>query len=80
MYKQPKPILRYNTHTDLYSAFNDAINKFITNPLAHPFQNCLNCKHWNFGKDQCSKFNTRPPTEIIVYSCPAFEDGEDIPF
>jgi hypothetical protein len=80
MYKQPKPILRPDAHSNLYGSFNDAIGKYITNPLMHPFQNCLNCKNWDFPKDECGKFKAKPPTEILIYSCPEYIDGEEVPF
>lgn len=80
MYEQPKPIVRAIPHGDLFSTVNEAIRKFISNANNHPFQNCLNCRSWNFKQDLCGKYNAKPPTEIIVYSCPAYEDNEDIPF
>lgn len=80
MYKQPKPIIRPIPHGDLFSTIGDAIRKQITHAANFPFQNCLNCKHWKFDKDLCGKYNAKPPTEIIVYSCPAYEDFDDIPF
>ncbi len=80
MYKQPKPIVRATPHGDLFSTVNDAIRQFIYNANNHPFQNCLNCKHWKYKEDICGKFGARPPTEIIVFSCPAYEDNEEIPF
>jgi len=80
MYKQPKPTMRQNNHADFYSDIHTALDKVIKNPITMPYQNCLNCKHWDFGKDLCNKFNVKPPTEIIVYSCPAYEDDLDIPF
>lgn len=79
-YKQPKPIIRAIPHGDLFSTINESIRKFINNSANHPFQNCLNCKSWDFGKDICGKYGAKPPTEIIVYSCESYEDGEDIPF
>ena len=80
MYKQPKPIMRQASYTDFRSALDNAIEHIIHDPKTMPYQNCLNCKHWNFGKDLCTKFDAKPPTEIIVYSCPAYEDDLDIPF
>ena len=75
-----KPIIRAIPHGDLFSTLNDAIRKYITNSANHPFQNCLNCKHWNFKEEICSRYNIRPPAEIIVYSCPDYEDSNDIPY
>lgn len=75
-----KPTLRQTPHIDMYSAFNDAIRKNITQNEVFPFQNCLNCKYWNFGKEICNKYNIRPPVEIIVYSCPDYEDYNEIPY
>lgn len=79
-YKKPKPILRATPHGDLYSTINDAIRKYIMNTNDHPFQSCLNCMNWNHGKEFCTKFNARPPADIIVYSCDNYEDNNDIPF
>jgi len=80
MYKQPKPIMRQENYADLHTAIRDAIDKQIKNPKTVPYQNCLNCEHWNFGKDLCGLHNAKPPTEIIVYSCPDYKDNDDIPF
>lgn len=74
MYKQPKPILRQEAWLNLQS---DLV-KTIT--FSNPFQNCLNCEHWNYEKDLCGLYNAKPPTEIIVYSCPEYKDNRDIPF
>lgn len=73
-YKLPKPVIRQEAWLNLQS---DLV-KTITN--SHVFQNCLNCKHWDFAGDICGKFKTKPPTDIIVNSCPEYEDGFDIPF
>lgn len=74
MYKQPKPILRQNVYLELQS---DLV-RLITNSRA--FQNCLNCQHWRDKADLCGKHNAKPPTEIIVYSCPDYLDDDNIPF
>lgn len=74
MYKQPKPILRQEAWLNL----NSAIVQHIT--TANIFQNCLNCMNWDFGKDQCKKYQAKPPAEIIVYSCPDYQDDGEIPF
>lgn len=39
---------------------------------------CLNCVEWNPKPETCGKYKARPPAEVIVYGCPAWE--EDIPF
>jgi hypothetical protein len=80
MYKQPRPILRDENYADLQSSIRQAIDKFIKSPQTIPYRNCLNCSKWDFEKDQCKLYNAKPPTEIIVYSCPSYVDGEDIPF
>lgn len=80
MYKQPKPIMRQSSYADFYQAVQVAVDKVIKQPQTFPYQNCLNCEHWSYKKDICSKFNARPPTEIIVYSCSEYVDNEDIPF
>lgn len=79
-YKQPKPIMRTISYTDFHSGIIAAVDKVIKNPSMQPYQNCLNCEHWHFGKDLCGLFNAKPPTDIIVYSCESYKDGNDIPF
>lgn len=74
VYKKPKPILRAEAYSNLQSAFTRILNSQFA------YQNCLNCKHWDFNFDQCGKFKAKPPTEIIVYSCEHHEDDDDIPF
>ena len=74
MYKQPTPIIRQNVYLELQS---DLV-RLIANSRA--YQNCLNCQHWSNERDLCKKFNAKPPTEIIVYSCPEYIDDENIPF
>jgi len=74
MYEQPKPILRQAIFVELQS---DLV-RLIANSKA--FQNCLNCQYWVAKEDQCGKFNAKPPTEIIVYSCPEYLDDGNIPF
>jgi hypothetical protein len=80
MYKQPKPIMRQNNYADLYSGIQNSIDKVIKNPMTVPYQNCLNCEHWSLTKDLCKLYNAKPPTEILVYSCPSYKDDQDIPF
>lgn len=75
-YEKPKPILRQEAWLELQSA----LTRILNNPTRMAYQSCLNCKHWNFGKDICDKFNVKPPADIIVYSCPDYEDNSDIPF
>jgi len=52
----------------------------LNDPNRLPYQSCLNCKHWHYGKELCEKFNAKPPPDVIVYSCPEYEDNNDIPF
>lgn len=73
-YIQPKPILRQQAWLELQST----LVKNIT--YSNPFQNCLNCQHWEFGNDQCGLYKAKPPTEILIYSCPDHKDNNDIPF
>lgn len=75
-YQKPKPILRQEAWLELQSA----LTRILNDPNRLPYQSCLNCKHWNFGKELCEKFNAKPPPDIIVYSCPEYEDNNDIPF
>lgn len=41
------------------------------------WRSCLNCDFWQQAKApsapiRCKKFNSVPPTEVIVLSCPAW--------
>ena len=74
MYKQPIPIIRQETWSNLQS---DLIKNITRSNI---FQNCLNCTHWKYTEDKCGKFNAKPPAEIIVNSCPEYTDNNDIPF
>lgn len=74
MYKQPKPILRQEVWLNLQSDLVKTITR------SNIFQNCLNCKHWKYNEDLCGKFNAKPPTEILIYSCPEYADDDEIPF
>lgn len=80
MYKQPKPIMRQSSYADFYQAVQAAVDNVIKNPMTVPYQNCLNCEHWKREADLCGMFNAKPPTEIIVYSCPEYKDDNDVPF
>lgn len=73
-YIKPKPIIRAETYATLQTAFSRILN------AQYPFQNCLNCTHWDYGNDQCGKFKAKPPTDVIIYSCESYEDNDDIPF
>jgi hypothetical protein len=74
MYKEPKPIIRQHVWAELQTT----LTKNITN--SHIFQNCLNCMNWNHDEDLCGKYAAKPPTEIIVNSCPDYQDDGEIPF
>ena len=71
---KPKLIVRKDTYDNLSSYFGRLLNG------QNVYQNCLNCTGWNHGKDICGKFNAKPPAEVIVYSCEAYEDNDEIPF
>lgn len=73
-YKQPVPILRQEVWLNLQSDLVKTITR------SNIFQNCLNCQHWKFGEDLCGLYKAKPPTEIIVYSCPDHKDDKEIPF
>lgn len=77
MYKQPVPILR-----DLEAEHikHNLMKLFNVTAINYPYKNCLNCKNWNEKSDICGRYNARPPTEIIVYSCPDHDDNDEIPF
>jgi len=36
---------------------------------SHNFRSCLNCDNWSNDKQECSKFNAKPPADVIVFSC-----------
>ena len=69
-----KPILRENAYLELMSN----MTRLITS--GKPFQNCLNCMSWSYDRDLCSKFNAKPPTHILIYSCEEYSDDGEIPF
>jgi hypothetical protein len=68
------PILRKEVYVELQSDLVRLIAK------SRAYQNCLNCEHWKYKEDLCGKHNAKPPTEIIVYSCPDYLDDDNIPF
>ena len=74
MYKQPVPILRQEVWLNLQTDLVKTITR------SNIFQNCLNCMHWEFKNDQCGKYKVKPPTEILIYSCPDYKDDSEIPF
>ena len=80
MYEQPKLVMRQNSYADFYQAVQVAVDRVIKQPQTMPYQNCLNCTKWNYGKDICGLYNAKPPTEILIYSCSSYEDSGDIPF
>jgi len=80
MYKQPRPIMRQASYMDFRSALDAAIEKIIADPVSIPYQNCLNCEYWKREDDKCGLYNAKPPTEILIYSCPSYKDDQDIPF
>lgn len=73
MYKQPKPILKSEALAGVYNAI---LREFNTGRVSFPYKNCLNCTHWNEANEICGKFNSRPPAEVIVYSCEFHEDAK----
>lgn len=44
------------------------------------FQTCVSCEHWNHEKDECKKFNIKPPASVIVDGCSCYVDFDEIPF
>lgn len=44
----------------------------------HTVTSCLNCLYWDEPKDQCEKYQARPPLKIAVIGCDTYE--QDIPF
>lgn len=76
-YKKPAPIIR----DTMVPTIQYAIEKiFKVGAVEYPYKNCLNCIRWSAERDICVKFNAKPPTEILVYSCEKHEDNDDIPF
>lgn len=78
-HKKPVPQLREGKEIELRSDVANTIFKLIKLG-GGAYKNCLNCMQWDFGLDQCGKFKAKPPTDIIVYSCPEHEDNDEIPF
>jgi hypothetical protein len=57
---------------------------FATANLIHRFMvdryavsTCLNCTNFNEKEELCKKASSRPPAEVLVYGCEAWDD---IPF
>jgi hypothetical protein len=76
-YKKPMPTIRPSQEASIRYAIEKIFK--VTN-IGYPYRNCLNCIHWSKERDLCGKFNSKPPTEILIYSCEAYEDNDDIPF
>lgn len=74
-YKKPQPILIDVRLTHL----KDSLKLALTTTV---YRNCLNCQEWNEDKEECKRFNARPPAAVIVYSCEQWEELKDweIPF
>lgn len=77
-YVKPTSKIREGKEIELRSSIANLIHRYLTG--SNPYKNCLNCTHWDYGKDQCGKFKAKPPTDVIVYSCESYEDDDDIPF
>lgn len=74
-YKKPSPVLIDSRLGHLKDALKRSLGLTV-------YRNCLNCSEWNEKDETCKRFNSRPPAEIIVYSCEQWEEGKDwdIPF
>ena len=77
-YVKPTSKIREGKEIELRSSIANLIHRYLTG--SNPYKNCLNCTHWDYGKDQCGKFNAKPPTDVIVYSCSQHEDNDEVPF
>jgi hypothetical protein len=75
-----KPILRSHQYHEFKTAIDNAVEKHIKDKASFPFQNCLNCMEWEHEQDLCGKYNLKPPTEILIYSCPDYKDDGEIPY
>lgn len=75
-----KPILRVHQYHEFKTAIDNAVEKHIKSVVAYPFQNCLNCMEWRYDLDICGKHNAKPPTHILIYSCPDYKDDGEIPY
>lgn len=53
-------------------AFHETLIKHAT------IKSCLNCYSFNKDTEVCAVANARPPAQILVYSCPAWD--REIPF
>lgn len=76
-YRKPMPTIRPSMESNIKYVIEKL---FKVSRVGFLYRNCLNCIHWQEGHDKCGKFNIKPPAEVIVYSCEAYEDNDDIPF
>ena len=76
-YVKPAPVIRDMMTTNIQYTIEKI---FKVKEATYPYKNCLNCIRWSSSLDKCIRFNAKPPTEIIVYSCEHHEDNDDIPF
>ena len=64
---------------DAVQQLHDHIAKMQTkDPIRIPYDNCLNCAHFNMKKEVCIKFKRRPPARVIAEGCPSWDI--DLPF
>jgi len=49
---------------------NEVVVKFQKKVIeALVWRSCLNCEDWMNVSEECKRFCTRPPCEVIVYGC-----------
>lgn len=74
-YKKPMPVVIESRLLEV----SNAIKRMASTTI---YRNCLNCNEWNEDKEECKRFNARPPAAVIVYSCEQWEELKDweIPF
>lgn len=79
-----KPTIRKEASLELHYRAVEAMFNVIENSPAgsYPFVNCLTCSHFDNAEDadMCKLYNMKPPARVVVYGCPSYEDGCDIPF
>jgi hypothetical protein len=80
-----KPIFRATLKEPINEGFDAALSTLMQHIREAvnehgAMRSCLNCLHFAEETELCGKFASRPPARVIAYSCPAYEDKDDIPF
>lgn len=72
--------LRHTTKTEIGNALGKALSD--TFKRSDMFASCITCMSFDDKKELCNKATPpqRPPAEVLVNSCDAYEDDGEIPF